>query len=148
VAVAPQLIPQPRIDTFVRDAATGAERRRTEYSGTVWFGGPPDTGGRIVGFVSTFLRDATPVFLPDSLPYRRDALSDALVSCTAAVQGSTAETNFVTAAGAAWADDPRGGDLAWLQLTLDVYGKEPLGVAYRVVALCDPEAVATGTVSD
>lgn len=137
-----QPIPQPRIDALVKDPATGAERRRTEYSGVVWFGQPPDISGGIVSFTSTYVRDATPFFLPDSLPYRRDAVAGAVVACTASVQGSGAETNLITDVTAGWADDPRGGDLCWLQLRLDVYGREPLGISYRVVAVCDPAAVA------
>ena len=134
--------PQPRIDTLVRDATSGQERRRTEYAGTVWFGTPPDTSGRFVGFVATYLREAPAFFLPDSLPYRRTGLADAVASCTVGVHSSTGESNFVTGATAAWADDPRGGEVSWLQVTFDVYGKEPLGLDYRVVALCDPAAVA------
>jgi hypothetical protein len=139
--VPPQLIPQPRIDTLVADPVTGGELRRTEYSGTAWYGAPPDTGGRIVSFVTRSVRDATPVFLPDSLPYRQGALGNATVSCNAAVQASNNETHLVTNAQAGFVDDPRGGETAWLQLLLDIYGHEPLGIAYRVVVLCDRAAV-------
>ena len=41
-----EVVPNPRIDTLVVDAASGLQRRRTEYTGTVWFGGRPSLSGR------------------------------------------------------------------------------------------------------
>ena len=135
-------IPQPRVDTLVTDPATGAQRRRTEYCGTVWYGAPPNTSGGMVAFTRSLVRDATPFFLPDSQPYRRAELADAVVTCGVAIQAHSGEASFVKAAEASFADDPRGGDRCWVALLIDVYGQEPLAVSYRVVALCDPAAVA------
>jgi hypothetical protein len=73
------VVPQPRIDTLVIDAATGTQRRRTEYSGTVWFGGRPQVTS--YGTITTTRHAVieSPFFLPDSLPYRPDPLDDAVV---------------------------------------------------------------------
>ena len=46
--MAPQPLPSPRIDTLVTDARTGKQAQRTDYSGVVWYGTPPDTSGGIV----------------------------------------------------------------------------------------------------
>ena len=97
----------------------------------------------MVAFTRSFVRDARPFYLPDSHPYERALLADAVVSCSVAIQAHSGEASFVNAAQASFADDPRGGDRCWVALQIDVYGQEPLAVAYRVVALCDPAAVAT-----
>lgn len=116
----PQPYPQPRIDTIVLDAATREERRRTDYSGSVWFGRPPEIGAlRLVAPGSRYLSwESGAFFLPDS------------------------DYHFVVGTQASWVDDPRGGDLGRLQLALTVHAGEPLGITYRVEALCAPGAVA------
>ena len=130
---------QPRVDTVVADPVTGAQRRRGDYHGTVWFG-----GGRTRGEIA---EDAA-FFLPDSLPYWRNRLDDALLSCSVALQVQSGYPNRIDDPHAAWVPDPRVDGLAWIQLSFAVEGRDPLAVSYRVVALCSPEAVATGQVSD
>ena len=137
----PQPFPQPRIDTLVTDAVSGEQRRRTEYSGTLWWGQPPEIGRHTHARGGRW-RDGGVLFLPDSLPYRRAELANAQVSCTAAVQALTAEFTIVTGVQASFADDPRGGDLCWLELRLALRGGEPSAISYRVVALSAPGAVA------
>jgi hypothetical protein len=44
--------------------------------------------------------------------------------------------------------DPRVDGVAWIELSFSVDGRDPVAVSYRVVAVCHPEAVATGAVSD
>jgi hypothetical protein len=140
----PQPFPEPRIDTLVIDAVSGEQRRRTDYRGSVWFGQRPEIGAlRIVAPGSRYMAwESSAFFLPDSLPYRRAELADAQVSCSAAIHAAHLDYHFVLGASASWADDPRGGDLCWLQLGLTVHGSEPMGVSYGVVVLCAPGAVA------
>jgi hypothetical protein len=145
--VPPQPYPQPRIDTFVTDANTGEKRRHTEYSGTLWYGHPPDLG-RVRIYNSQPFQDDTPVFLPDSLQYRRSELTDGVVTCTVGMQALTSEGTHIVHAGADWVDDPRGGDVAWIQVRLVVVGAQPLGVAYRVVAVCSTLAAPSDRVID
>ena len=141
----PQPFPEPRIDTLVIDAVSREQRRRTEYRGSVWFGQRPEIGARrLVAPGSRYLEwESSAFFLPDSLPYRRAELSDAQVSCSAAIHASHGNYHLVMGAQASWADDPRGGDLCWLQLELTVHASsDPIGISYDVVALCAPGAVA------
>ena len=141
----PQPFPQPRIDTLVADAVSGEQRRRTDYRGSVWYGQPPEIGARrIAAPGSRFLAwERSAFFLPDSLAYRRAELGDAQVSCSVAIHASHGNFQLLLGAQASWADDPRGGDLCWLQLELTVHAtSEPIGVSYGVVAVCAPGAVA------
>ena len=69
--------PQPRIDTLVR-VPGGAERRRTEYLGSVWLNGKPQIDGlRLLRPASAPKGVSLPeknvsFFLPDSLAYARE----------------------------------------------------------------------------
>jgi hypothetical protein len=137
----PDVTAQPRIDTLVNDAATGAQVRRTDYSGVAWYGAPPDTSGRMISFNQEYLREDSAFFLPDSHPYAREHLGEASATCSVAVVGEPGEAYFVTHAEASFADDPRGGDHAWLALRIAVYGRQPLGISYRVTAICPTAAV-------
>lgn len=143
-----QPVPGQRIDTFVHDADTGAKVRRTDYCGTVWYGAPPDTGGAIVAFSRTHVRDDTPFFLPDSHPYQRSELGDAVVTCSVALQAHNGQPSFVNQAEAIFADDPRGGDQCWIALRIAIYGLEPLAVSYRVTTICPTRAVPSSRVVD
>jgi hypothetical protein len=136
-----EVLPQPRIDTLVTDAATGAQRRRTEYAGTVWFGGRPQaTGGGPVAAEQPVVID-TPMFLPDSLPYRPDRLDDARIACSIAIQGSEGEGHQVLDHGAGPVADPRNAAVSWMQLRVTARARTPLGVSYRGVALVAVDAV-------
>jgi hypothetical protein len=136
----PQVTAQPRVDTLVADPASGGQRRRSDYRGTAWFG----EGGRVRGAVQEEAR----LFLPDSLPYWRARLHDAVVACSVSLQAQSGYPNLVSDPHAAWVEDPRADGLAWLQLTFNVEGRDPLAVSYEVVALTSSEAVALGQVSD
>jgi hypothetical protein len=120
---------------LVTDPATGAQRRRSDYTGTVWFGG--------AGKIRVAVREDARLFLPDSLPYWRSRLDDAAVTCSVALQLQTGYPNAITDPHASWVPDPRNDDLAWLQMAFSVEGRDPLAVSYRVVAMCDPDAIAT-----
>jgi hypothetical protein len=136
-----QVVPQPRIDTLVTDAATGAQRRRTEYTGTVWFGGRPQLTG--FGSITTTrgARIESPFFLPDSLPYRPDPLEDALVVCNVSIQGAEAEAHQVLEARAGLAPDPRNPAVCWMQLQVIAVARVPMAVSYRVDAVVAHNAI-------
>jgi hypothetical protein len=127
--------PQPRIDTLVTDPASGAERRRSDYSGSAWFG----TGG---GPVRGAVREEARFFLPDSLPYWRARLDDAVAACSVALQVQSGYPNSLSDPHAQWVADPRNDDIAWLELTFSLDAREPLAVSYRVTVLTDPAAIA------
>jgi hypothetical protein len=132
------VVPQPRIDTLVVDAATRAQRRRTEYTGTVWFGGRPNFGGATI---TRFATIGTPFFLPDSLPYRPDPLNDAVVACTVAIQGSEDESHQVAEYHAGLVADPRNPAVCWMQLQVVARARAPFAVSYRVDAVVALNAI-------
>ena len=135
-------LPQPRIDSIVIDAVTGQQRRQTEYTGTVWFGVRPQiTGAQAITSVSSRLE--TPFFLPDSLPYILERAGDAVVASTIAAQ-TTREDPWIIEHHAGLVPDPRGGELAWLQLQIHAVTQLPLGVSYRIVVRVALDAVAGG----
>lgn len=136
--------PQPRVDTVVR-VPGGAERRRTEYVGTVGPDGKPAISRlRLVRPAEAPKGVRLPeknvsFFLPDSLPYRRDRLGDAQLSVTASIRGGGGENGVLLETVAAFVDDPSGAP-AWVNLRLLVHGGWPFGLTYRVVALTAPDA--------
>jgi hypothetical protein len=137
--------PQPRIDTLVVDASTGAQRRRTEYSGTVWFGGgrPQFTSFGTVTR-SQAARVESPFYLPDSLPYRADAASSAVVAVSVAVQSAPDHAHQVVQYRAALVADPRNPVVAWVQVQLLAAIHIPTAISYRVDVLVPPEVVLAG----
>src|SRR5215208_4213651 len=137
----PQPVPGQRLDTLVSDADTGVRVRRTDYCGTAWYGQPPATSGRAVIFSPAYVNDDSTFFLPDSHAYARADLGDAVVTCSVALQAAPGEACFITHAEATYADDPRGGGHSWVALRIAVYGRQPIGVSYRVTALCPTLAV-------
>jgi hypothetical protein len=144
----PEVIAQPRVDTQVNDGETGQTVRRTDYCGTVWYGAPPDTSGGIVSFSQTYLNEDSAVFLPDSHPYLMADLEGAVVTCSVALQAQPGDASFITRAEATYAADPRGGEHAWVALRIAVYGRQPLGISYRVTAICPMLAVRSGRAID
>ena len=134
------VVPQPRIDTIVVDAATGAQRRRTEYTGTVWFAGRPGLGGVTVARSALI---ETPFFLPDSLPYRPDPLNDAQVVVTVAIQGAEDGGHQIAEYRAGLVADPRNPAVCWIQLQVRARASAPFGVSYRVDALVAMNGILT-----
>jgi hypothetical protein len=137
--------PQPRIDTIVR-LPDGGEARRTEYAGTAWFDGKPIISGltlhrspnaprgiRHTNFEAAF-------FLPDSLPYQRDALGDAALSVSVTLRAGGGDTSAIVDAAAVFTDDPSGAP-TWIQLHVRGSLGWPAGVGYRIVALAPLDAV-------
>jgi hypothetical protein len=136
-----EVLPQPRIDTLVTDAVTGMQRRRTDYTGTVWFGGRPQLTSVGTMSVARGARVETPFFLPDSLPYRPDPLEDAVVACSVALQGAEAEAHQILDYKAGLVPDPRNAAVCWMQLQVIAAGRAPIAVSYRVVAVVALNAI-------
>ena len=128
------IVPQPRIDTLVTDAA-GRQRRRSEYAGTIWFGGRPEVSAYGIVARSAPAVIDTPMFLPDSLAYRPDPLEDALVACSVAIQGSQEGAAHVLECSAGIAPDPRNPSVYWAQLRVSARVVVPFAVSYRVEVL-------------
>ena len=137
--------PQPRIDTIVR-LPGGNEARRTEYVGTAWFDGKPIISGLTLqrspsaprGFRRTSFEAA--FFVPDSLPYDRTALGDAVLSTSVVLRASGGDSSAIVDATATFVDDPSGTP-TWIQLALRANIGWPAGIGYRIVALTPHDAV-------
>ena len=141
LAVADSMIevyPQPRIDGFFEDP-NGVRRRRTEYAGTVWYGGHPKITSMGAMSMNRNAQIETPVFLPDSLPYLADKLADASLSVTVALINISDHFNLFGCS-AAFVPDP-GGRPTWVQVHVSATGRVPVALSYRVVALTAPDAV-------
>lgn len=133
--------PQPRVDTLVTEATTGAIGRRTEYSGTIWFGGRPQFTGFGMVTRSQAAWIETPFFLPDSLPYHPDAAAAAVIVASVAIQSAPDEGHQLAEYRAALVADPRNPAVAWVQLQLRAGLHTPTAVSYRVDVIVPPEAV-------
>jgi hypothetical protein len=138
-----EIEPQPRIDTLVR-VPGGAERRRTEYLGTVWIDGKPRVAGYHLQRGTEVPKGIRPpeknlsLFLPDSLAYTRERLVDAQLSVTAATRAMGDNAALIEAS-ASFVDDPSGAP-TWVNLRVLAFGSWPMGISYRVVALTAPDA--------
>jgi hypothetical protein len=140
-----ELEPQPRIDTLVR-LPGGGDARRTEYVGTAWFDGKPQLSGLTMqrspnaprGFRRTSFETA--FFVPDSLPYDRATLGDAVLSVSVVLRGTGGESSAIVDATATFTDDPSGAP-TWIQLAARANIGWPAGIGYRIVALTPLDAV-------
>ncbi|MEW6224410.1 MAG: hypothetical protein AB1627_07245 [Chloroflexota bacterium] len=137
------VVPQPRIDTLVTDAATGLQRRRTEYTGTVWFGGRPQVTSYGTITRTAFASIESPFFLPDSLPYRPDPLEDAQIVVSVAIQGAEDRAHQILDYRAGLVPDPRNPAVCWVQLQVIARSMVPLAVSYRVDAVVAMNAILT-----
>jgi hypothetical protein len=137
-------LPAQRIDMIVTDPASGEKRRRTDYAGTVWFGGQPEfIGGYPRPGVDTEIRTA--FWLPDSHKYESGAGGDALVQASAAVQAAMATSYggyfLIREVDAALGEDPQNSGALLVFVTVIAFATLPLGVTYRVTVICGPEAL-------
>ncbi len=135
-----EVVPQPRVDLLVDDAG-GARRRLTEYSGVVWFGGRPQLTSMGAMSVTRGARIESPFFLPDSLPYRAEALAGASLSVTVAA-ANVSDHVYLFDHSARFVPDP-GGRPTWVQVQVLATARVPVAFQYRVVALTAPDAVLT-----
>lgn len=137
-----EAVPQPRIDVLVT-AADGSRRtvRRTEYRGTVWFGGRPRLAawGPVASGVSTS-GITGPFWLPDSLGYKADGAGDVVVAATASLQSVQATGQIIEVAAALEPHPGRPG-LLYVLFQLQAVASAPLGISYHAVVLADPAVV-------
>jgi hypothetical protein len=135
------VVPQPRIDTLV-EVVDGGKRRRTEYSGTVWYGGRPQLTAMGSMSVTQGARIESPFFLPDSLPYRPDALGDAVLQSAVAAENLSDHLHLFEKS-ASFVPDPSGAP-TWIQVHVLATARVPLALSYRVIALTALDAVTEG----
>ena len=139
--MASPVLPERRLDHLVTDAETGQVRRSTEYSGVVWIGGGPPTGGMFFGrSVSSSKPRVASVFVPDSLPYLDGEA--AVVTHTWISNGPGDPNPFIVAGRAELVPDPRDPHVYWVQLTVHVAGSVPAGIGYRIVVEADPGTIS------
>lgn len=137
-------VPAQRIDTVVADPVSGEQRRRTDYAGTVWYGGRPQiTGGYPLPGRNAEI--STPFWLPDSHRYEPGAAGEVQVQANAAVQGGMATSaggNFqILEVAAALGEDPQTSGALLVFVAVTAVATLPFGVAYRVTVICAPEAL-------
>lgn len=136
-----QIVPDHRHDLLV-DSADGKKRRHTVYSGRLYFGGPAQQG-----FMLVRTDFSGQVFLPDSLPYVRSGLGDAILSSEFWVTSlnfrpaTISEYLFVPVCAAQFVDDPGGSGSVWIQLGLEAQGYSGSSLGYRVTATVDVAAI-------
>jgi hypothetical protein len=137
-------VPAQRIDTVVADPVSGAQRRRTDYAGTAWYGGRPQivSGQALPGRHAEI---GTPFWLPDSHRYRPGVPGDVQIQASAAVQGGLVTSNGgsfqIFDVAAALGEDPEIGGALLVFVAVTAIATLPLGVAYRVTVICNPEAL-------
>jgi hypothetical protein len=138
-----EAVPQPRIDVLVTAAdGSGRTLRRTEYRGTVWFGGRPRLaawgsvakGPSTAGISNTF-------WLPDSLAYRAEGTDRVTVAATASLQ-SVQTTGQVIEVAASLVPRPGRQGMACVLVQIQAVAAQPLGVSYQITALAEPDVVA------
>jgi len=143
-ADAPTVVPSDRMDIVAADPVSGEPRRRTDYAGTVWYGGRPQMVGRHPLPGDNAAQINAPFWVPDSLTYESAAAANVTIQATAAVQGGLATTsggNFqILEVTAALGEGPGDGGLR-LFVAVTAVASLPFGVAYRVSVSCAPEAV-------
>jgi hypothetical protein len=135
-------VPAPRIETVVVDPVSGEPRRRTDYAGTVWYGGRPQMGRpRPAGLAEI----TTPFWLPDSHRYEPRAAGDVQVQASAAVQSAWVQSAGgglqIFEVSAALGEDPRNSGALLVYVAVTAAAELPLGVAYRVTVICAPDAL-------
>ncbi len=92
-------VPAERIDSLVTDPVSGAERRRTDYAGTVWFGGHPEviSGHPLPGHSAAEVKN--PFWLPNSHAYEPGARDDIQIQATAGGAGRDGHDSWAALAG-------------------------------------------------
>ena len=135
-------MPAQRIDTVVADSVSGEQRLRTDYAGTIWYGGQPEMGRPRQGALAEI---TSPVWLPDSQRYEPAAAAGAQVQASAAVQSAWIQSAGgalqIFEVSAALGEDPQNSGALRAYVTVTAEANLPLGVAYRVIVICAPEAL-------
>jgi len=129
-----------RIDTLVTDPTNHEHRLRTDYAGTIWFGGRPElTAVRSMGREVEIRRALR---LPDSHGYEPSVGENAQIQASVAVQGALATrsaggTFHILEADAGLGQGSEDSTL-FVHLSVGAVATLPLGLAYRVTVVCDP----------
>lgn len=138
----PTVVPNPRVDTLVDRAPDGARLRLTTYSGVIGYGPPPIgsvlgapafTGGPIGSWTGA-------MYLPDSLPYRLPELGNATLAPQFWLIGVN-EHAYLDQGAVRFAPDPRGGDTAWIEMTVTITARVGARFGYQVTAAVAASAV-------
>ena len=145
----PVVVPAEHIDVLEADAVSGKPCRRTDYAGTVWYGGPPKVldGLPIHGGSATPIK--APFWLPDSLTYAARAEGQARIQATAAMQAGIAHSSGgyfqILEVVAALGEDAQNAGALRVYVTVVAAASLPFGVSYRVSVTCSPDAVRAPT---
>jgi hypothetical protein len=131
---------QPRIDHLVGAVGGDRQLRRTEYTGTVWIGGPPPMGSVQVSYpVSPSRPEFATFIVPDSLPYLNEG---PVIAARVWLLGGGGDRNaYILRHGAMLVPDQQGRPYFWLQLSIHVAGTVPVGAGYEIVVLAETDAV-------
>ena len=138
-------VPAPRIDSVVEHPLTGQKQRRTDYAGTVWYGGRPQMTPGMVISRGGGGQYTTPFWLPDSHAYDPQAAADTQIQASAALQ-SVSDHGQIVEVAAALGEDPNGGGTLRVYVGITAAARGPLGVAYRVTVISGVDAVQAGQV--
>ena len=138
-----EAVTQPRVDMLV-SAAGGSDTmlRRTEYRGSLWYGGRPHSGQPPTAMPGAKATIATPFWITDSLPYLTERTGSATVAASVSLQTGH-EGSIVTEVAASLAQHPDAPQYSYVQLTIQANGRLPLGLSYQVVVLTHPEAISS-----
>src|SRR4051794_13262797 len=132
--------PAPRIETLVADPQTGEQRQRTDYSGTVWYGGRPQmTGGLVMGG-GGLAQITTPFWVPDSHQYAPGAATAVQIQASAAVQ-SAARDGQILDVSAGLGDDPQDGGALLAYVAVTAVARLPPGGAHPPPPIFPPPPV-------
>lgn len=150
------LVTQPRLDTIVTEFHTDARRLRSDYAGTAWIGDRPDPESGMMGPQYRRRTVESRLFLPDTHWYDLDALDDVEVQVSVGLfqvpatdRGTQGLVGALAEPVVEFFEHPEGGGGVGLCLELRGEVWSNLGLAYRVTALCRPEAVLrTGALPD
>lgn len=134
-----EAVPQPRIDVLVTAAdGSGRTLRRTEYHGTVWYGGRPQLTHRAQA--ATVSGISTPFWIPDSLAYRTDGAASAVVTASVGLQSIQTAGQVIDVSAALHPHPGRAGH-SFVLFSLQASAVLPLGLSYHAVVVADVEAV-------
>lgn len=129
------VVPAQRLDTLVMHPASATQRRRTDYAGTVWYGGRPQLIGDSARSGPS-ARVESPFWLPDSHAYEaRDVQIQAVAALQCALSVSSGSTSAILEIDAALGENPADPGVLRLFVILVAIARLPLGITYRVTVI-------------
>jgi hypothetical protein len=133
-----QVFNQPRIDLTVTDA-NGKVMRRVEYTGLVWFGGPPPGDGMIISTARSGLSEQ--FIPPDSHPFHPEKWKQASVAIE--LSKFWGDDGLPPTYAAGFSPDPQGRPYFWITVAFQASRcRVPVAYSYRITVLCEPDAIA------